>query len=155
MAAMDKIPQHLFEFGPFQLDPANHLLLRQGQPISLPPKAFDTLLLLVQRRGALLEREELLKTVWPDTFVEENNLTHYISMLRKALGEGEAGDSFIETVPKLGYRFVAEVREIQNGHDELLLAKHVQIRIVIHEEEEQESRDTPEGAAATDLLTSA
>ena len=149
---MDKISQHLFEFGPFQLDPANHLLLRQGQPVPLPPKAFDTLLLLVQRRGALLEREELLKTVWPDTFVEENNLTHYISMLRKALGDGENGNSFIETVPKLGYRFVANVREIHNGQDELLLAKHVQTRIVIHEEEEQESRETLEGAPATEAI---
>ena len=153
---MNKTPQHLFEFGPFQLDPMNHLLLRLGEPVSLPPKAFDTLLLLVQRRGALLEREELLKTVWPDTFVEENNLTHYISMLRKALGDGENGDGFIETVPKLGYRFVADVRQVDGSSGELLLAKHTKTHIVIHEQEEPLAKPVSQtaGSALSLLRTS-
>jgi DNA-binding winged helix-turn-helix (wHTH) protein len=147
-AAMNKESQHLFEFGPFQLDPGNHLLLRDGKTISLPPKAFETLLPLVERRGKLLEREELLKTVWPDTFVEENNLTHYISMLRKALGDGGEGSTYIETVPKLGYRFVGEVREIGAGNGELLFAKHVRTHIVVSEQEEQVS-DFGVGTAPT------
>lgn len=138
MAAMNKASQHLFEFGHFQLDPANHLLLRDGQPVPLPPKAFDTLFLLVQNRGALMEREVLLETVWPDTFVEENNLTHYISMLRKTLGESENENQFIETVPKLGYRFVADVREVGEERGDLLLAKRTKTHIVIRDEEEHE-----------------
>jgi DNA-binding winged helix-turn-helix (wHTH) protein/TolB-like protein/Flp pilus assembly protein TadD len=102
-----------YEFGPFRLDPAAHLLLRAGEAIPLPPKAFDTLLVLVRQRGNLLAKEELLNAVWPDSFVEENNLNQYISMLRKALCEDGAGPKYIETIPRLGYRFVAEVNEVE------------------------------------------
>ena len=102
-----------YEFGPFRLDPAAHLLLRAGQAIPLPPKAFDTLLILVQQRGNLLGKEELLNAVWPDSFVEENNLNQYISMLRKVLCEDGTGPKYIETIPRLGYRFVADVNEIE------------------------------------------
>ena len=101
-----------YEFGPFLLDPPAHLLLKNGQPIALPPKAFDTLLMLVQRQGTLLTKNELLNTVWPDAYVEENNLTQYVSMLRKVLGDDGNGNKYIETVPRLGYRFVAGVREV-------------------------------------------
>jgi DNA-binding winged helix-turn-helix (wHTH) protein len=105
---------HLYEFGPFRLDAQERLLLRNGAAVSLTPKAFDLLLALLQQPGHLFEKEALMKAVWPDTFVEENNLTDNVSRLRKALGEGENGQKFIETVPKRGYRFVAEVRK-QNG----------------------------------------
>ncbi|MGH8650434.1 MAG: winged helix-turn-helix domain-containing protein, partial [Burkholderiales bacterium] len=77
---------------------------------------FDLLLALVEHHGHLLEKDELMKLVWPDTFVEEANLSYNISLIRKALGDGENGQRFIETVPKRGYRFVAEVREL--GADE-------------------------------------
>ena len=101
--------KHVYEFGPFRLDAAEHLLLRDGETVPLTPKAFDLLLALVERHGRLLEKEELLKTVWPDTFVEEANLASNISQLRKALGDGENGQRYIETAPKRGYRFVARV----------------------------------------------
>jgi DNA-binding winged helix-turn-helix (wHTH) protein/TolB-like protein/tetratricopeptide (TPR) repeat protein len=97
--------QHQFAFGPFFLNPATHDLVRDGQPIALTPKAFDVLLVLVESRGRLIEKGELIRMVWPDTFVEEGNLYVTISLLRKIFGEHE----YIQTVPKHGYRFVADV----------------------------------------------
>ncbi len=111
---MEQQAKQLYEFGPFRLDAEERLLLRAGEVVPLTPKAFDVLLALIEQPGHLLEKEVLLKTVWPDSFVEENNLADNISKLRKALGEGENGQKFIETIPRRGYRFVAEVRE-QNG----------------------------------------
>jgi Tol biopolymer transport system component/DNA-binding winged helix-turn-helix (wHTH) protein len=108
---MNQQTNGIYEFGSFRLDAQERLLQRDGAAISLTPKAFDLLLALVERHGHLLEKDELLKKVWPDTFVEESNLSSNISLLRKALGDGENGQKFIETVPKRGYRFVAEVRE--------------------------------------------
>lgn len=111
---MDKKLKALYEFGPFRLDAAERLLLRDGAAVPLTPKAFDVLLALLEQPGELLDKETLLKTVWPDSFVEENNLADNVFKLRKALGEGEHGQKFIETIPKRGYRFVAEVKK-QNG----------------------------------------
>ena len=102
----------VFEFGLFRLNPAERLLQREQVPVRLPPKAFDALVLLVENAGHLLEKEELLRKVWPGTFVEESNLTQHISILRKALQDGEGGFQYIETVPRRGYRFIAEVREL-------------------------------------------
>jgi Tol biopolymer transport system component/DNA-binding winged helix-turn-helix (wHTH) protein len=116
---MNQSPRHLYEFGPFRLDRQERLLLRDGATISLTPKAFDLLLALVERHGRLVEKEELFQTVWPDTIVEESNLTYNISHIRKALGDGENGLKFIETVPKRGYRFVAEVRRLPGEANEL------------------------------------
>ncbi len=101
----------IYEFGSFRLDAQERLLQRDGATISLTPKAFDLLLALVERHGRLVEKEELFQTVWPDTIVEESNLSSNIALIRKALGDGENGQKYIETVPKRGYRFVAEVRE--------------------------------------------
>src|SRR5215471_12141255 len=109
---MNNKPKHIYEFGPFRLDAGEHLLLRDGVVVPLTPKALDLLLVLVERHGHLQEKEELFKTVWPDTIVEESNLTSHIAAIRKALGEGGNGDRFIETVPRRGYRFVAEVRDV-------------------------------------------
>src|SRR5262247_2872673 len=103
--------KHLYEFGSFRLDAAERLLLREGAIVPLTPKTFDLLLALVERHGRLVDKEELFQTVWPDTIVEESNLSSNIALIRKALGDGENGLKFIETVPKRGYRFVAEVRE--------------------------------------------
>jgi TolB-like protein/DNA-binding winged helix-turn-helix (wHTH) protein/Flp pilus assembly protein TadD len=102
----------IFEFGLFRLNPAERLLLRDQVPVRLPPKAFDALVVLVENRGHLLEKDELLRKVWPDTFVEESNLAQHISLLRKALQDGEDGPRYIETVPTRGYRFIAQVREL-------------------------------------------
>jgi DNA-binding winged helix-turn-helix (wHTH) protein len=103
----------LYEFGKFRLDPANRLLLCDRTSISLTPKAFDLLVVLVQNGTRLITKEELMTKVWPDSFVEETNLTVNISVLRKALGEGPEDRQYIETVPKKGYRFVAPITELR------------------------------------------
>jgi DNA-binding winged helix-turn-helix (wHTH) protein len=104
--------KHLYEFGPFRLDVGERLLLRDGVAVPLPPKAFELLLVLIEHHGHLLEKEELLKAVWPDVFVEEVNLSYSVSLIRKALGEGKNGQRFIKTLPNRGYRFVAGVRQM-------------------------------------------
>jgi len=105
--------QCLYEFGPFQLDHSERRLSQQGRPVPLTPKAFQTLLVLVQNPGRVVEKEELLKTVWPDTFVEEATLAQNVFTLRKQLGDDRSEAIYIETVPKRGYRFVAPVRLIE------------------------------------------
>src|SRR5262245_37406145 len=100
-----------YEFGPFQLDPSNRVLLREGETISLTPKATDLLLILVANAGEILKKDELLKVIWPNTFVEESNLTQNIFTLRKVLGDRRVDPRYIETVPRRGYRFVASVTD--------------------------------------------
>jgi len=99
----------LYEFGPFRLDPSERKLWRGDEVVALTPKAFDTLYLLVRNSGQVLEKDELITILWPDTFVEEGSLSNHIFLLRKALGENL---SFIETVPRRGYRFVGAVRQL-------------------------------------------
>ncbi len=98
-----------YQFGDFRLDPAERLLIRHGQPVSLTPKAFDLLVYLVARPGRLVEKTALMTALWPDTIVEEANLAFQISALRKALSDAREDGRFIETVPTRGYRFVAPV----------------------------------------------
>ncbi len=102
-----------YEFGKFRCDPREHLLLCDGRALSLSPKSFEILVALIQSNGRLLTKDELMQQVWPDTFVEEANLTVHISALRKVLGEIPGGPQYIETVPKRGYRFIAPVTEHQ------------------------------------------
>jgi DNA-binding winged helix-turn-helix (wHTH) protein/pimeloyl-ACP methyl ester carboxylesterase len=98
-----------YRFGPFCLDIRERRLSRSGKAIPLRGKVFDTLSVLVENSGRLLSKQELLDAVWPETAVEENNLNHNVSVLRKALGEKATGQKYIETVPKVGYRFAAPV----------------------------------------------
>jgi TolB-like protein/DNA-binding winged helix-turn-helix (wHTH) protein len=98
-----------FSFREFELDSVERRLLRAGKSIALTPKVFDTLVFLVERAGSLVSKEELIQGVWPRGFVDESNLTKHIWLIRRALGEGDQGAEFIETVPKIGYRFVAPV----------------------------------------------
>jgi DNA-binding winged helix-turn-helix (wHTH) protein/Tfp pilus assembly protein PilF len=107
---MSRLTKHSYEFGPFRLDARERLLLHDEEIVPLSPKAFDMLLALVENSGHLLEKNELMQTLWPDTFVEEGSLAQNISLLRKALDESES-QKFIETVPRRGYRFVASVRK--------------------------------------------
>jgi len=100
----------LYEFGPYRLDASARVLLREGAVVPLTPKALEILAVLVKHRGELVTKEELLKAVWPDTFVEEGSLTQNISILRKALGPDAEGHPYIETMAKRGYRFAAQVR---------------------------------------------
>jgi DNA-binding winged helix-turn-helix (wHTH) protein len=102
----------LYEFGPFRLDPTERKLLRGNQIVALTPKAFDTLHLLVRNSGRVLEKDDLIRMLWPDTFVEDGSLSNHIFLLRKALGEDL---TFIETVPRRGYRFVGTVRQLPHA----------------------------------------
>lgn len=100
-----------YEFGTFRLNTVERSLASAGRPVSLAPKALDVLIVLVENRGRIVERDELMKKVWPDTFVEDNNLAFNISVLRKLFGESGMSPRYIETIPKRGYRFIAEVHE--------------------------------------------
>jgi TolB-like protein/DNA-binding winged helix-turn-helix (wHTH) protein len=101
-----------FEFGPFRLDVRERRLTRDGHFVPLRGRVFDTLYTLVSRHGCLVTKDELMAAVWPDSVVEESNLNHNICILRRALGEKVTGQKYIETVPRQGYRFVAEVKEL-------------------------------------------
>src|SRR5689334_10465707 len=105
-----------YAFGPFELDADDRLLMHEGTIVPLTPKALDTLLILVERNGHVVSKDELLERVWPDSFVEQNNLAQNISALRKALGEKEGGPRYIDTVPKRGYRFIVPVTERLRPH---------------------------------------
>lgn len=112
---MDSLVRTLYEFGPFHLDPSERLLLYHGRPVMMTPKAFDMLVVFVERSGHLVEKEELMSAVWPNAFVEEGNLCVIVSMLRKALSVDTSEHKYIETVSKRGYRFSAEVRNVSEG----------------------------------------
>ena len=105
----------VFRFEPFHLDIAERRLLRSDALIPLRAKVFDTLCILVENHGRLIRKDELMRRLWPDSVVEENNLDHNISKLRRALQDGTNGQKFIETVPRQGYRFIAEVQEVSTG----------------------------------------
>src|SRR6266481_4404690 len=110
---MSNAVSYLYEFGPFRLDPTERLLLRDGHPVPLTPKAFDVLMVLLQHSGHLVEKRELIEAVWPTSFVEEGNLSVMIHALRKAFGSDHRDHTYIETVSKRGYRFAAEVKLIE------------------------------------------
>ncbi len=112
---MGQPDSHSYEFGRFRLKTAERILLREGQHVPLTPKVFDILITLVENSGQVVAKDALMKRVWPSTYVEEGNLTQNISLLRKALGETPGGAQFIETVPRRGYRFVAETSETWDG----------------------------------------
>lgn len=144
--------KQVYEFGPFRLDPARHLLLCDGRVVPLTNKAFETLAVLVQNNGRVVEKDELMKEVWPDTFVEEGSLARNISVLRKTLGEGPSDHQYIQTVPKRGYRFVAEVKEVVTASDAVdpVSVDHIQGEEVLLEETAVQASfsDTPDMTAA-------
>jgi pimeloyl-ACP methyl ester carboxylesterase/DNA-binding winged helix-turn-helix (wHTH) protein len=123
----------IYEFGRFSVDPAERLLFDGQATIPLAPKAFDTLLLLIENGGHVLSKEEIMESVWADSFVEENNLAQNISILRKALGEGVGGAKFIETVSKRGYRFIAPLRRFAPVEEDSLTIERTVARITIEE----------------------
>jgi DNA-binding winged helix-turn-helix (wHTH) protein len=150
---MDSRATHRYEFGPYLLEPAECRLLRRGRVVSLTPKLFDLLLVLVQHNGHILKKEELLEAVWPDAVVEENNLSVSVSALRKALGEDSGASEYIETIPRRGYRFVARVREVSDEPDALMIYERRTASIVIDEEEmggeDDQSLEVRQSAAAS------
>jgi DNA-binding winged helix-turn-helix (wHTH) protein/TolB-like protein/tetratricopeptide (TPR) repeat protein len=141
-----------YEFGPFHLDAVKRLLMRDREIVPLTPKAFDILLALVESGHRVLEKSELMNRVWPDSFVEESNLTQNISTLRKALGESASQHQYIVTVPGHGYRFVASVNEVCDEASVLMVERHVRSSIVAEQEEEIESRDLTGEAASQRTL---
>ena len=150
---MSKPAQLLYEFGPFRLDPAEHILLRDGLPVALRPKEFAVLLALVEHHGRLMTKDDLLQEVWPGQFVEEGNLNRHVSSLRRVLGESSDAPQYVETVPKVGYRFVAPVREIRDRSAALVIERHTIARIVTEEEEEEANgRDVIESASEPKAL---
>jgi DNA-binding winged helix-turn-helix (wHTH) protein/Tol biopolymer transport system component len=138
---MNHTGKSLYQFGDFRLDPGRRLLWKQDQPIQLQPKAFDTLLALVQHNDRVVTKDELMKLVWKDAFVEESNLTQNIFVLRKTLGETAGAHRFIVTVPGRGYRFAEMVRTIGES-DYVVVESHSQSRVIIEEEDVGTGDDT-------------
>jgi DNA-binding winged helix-turn-helix (wHTH) protein/tetratricopeptide (TPR) repeat protein len=108
----------IYEFGPFCLDAGQLLLFHRNEPLYLPKKDLETLLVLLERHGRIVEKDVILEKVWPGTFIEEGNLAKHVSNIRQALGDGTDGVSYIETIPRRGYRFIAPVKEVTGGSAE-------------------------------------
>jgi DNA-binding winged helix-turn-helix (wHTH) protein/Tol biopolymer transport system component len=130
MAAATKV---VYEFGPFRVDPEHRMLLREGQSIPITPKAFDTLLILVQHSREVVSKDELMKMVWPDAFVEEGNLSQNIFMLRKALGDSRDERKYIITLPGCGYRFAVDVRTLPHEDNDLVISRHSKSEIILQQ----------------------
>lgn len=126
--------KHCYEFGPFRLDVAEGQLLCDGQEVSLTPKAFQVLHALVENCGHVIDKEELMKRVWADSFVEEKNLADNISVLRKALKDDPKEPRYIKTVPRRGYRFVAEVREVIEGGADVVMRERERAHFIVEED---------------------
>jgi Tol biopolymer transport system component/DNA-binding winged helix-turn-helix (wHTH) protein len=109
---MSLLINHSYRFGEFTLDTDQRILLRKDKPLALAPKVFDTLLMLVQNGGRIIEKEELMNRLWPETFVEDGNLTYNIKQLRKTLGDDARRPRYVETIARRGYRFIANVEEV-------------------------------------------
>lgn len=165
---MPSLITHFYRFGEFILDADQRVLLRQGKPLLLPPKVLEALLALLQNCGRIIEKGELMTRLWPDTFVEESNLTYTIVQLRKTLGDNARHPHYIETIPKRGYRFIVDVeevlsdtgivsnelarrvgppvREAQDGANPISGTIYAEQVIGIHSIEEQHHHERPSGA---------
>ncbi|MGO9119799.1 MAG: winged helix-turn-helix domain-containing protein, partial [Desulfomonilaceae bacterium] len=126
-------PKVLYEFGPFRVDPDKQVLLRENQPVALTPKAFETLLILVRHSREVLSKDELMKAVWPDAFVEEANLSQNIFVLRKALGDTPEDRRYIVTLPGRGYRFTAQVRTVMPDGEDLVIETRSRTQLVVEQ----------------------
>lgn len=152
---MSQQAKRLYEFGPFRIDTANRLLLRDGKPVPLKPKVVDTLLVLVENSGRVLEKDELIKALWPDSFVEEGNLTQNIYVLRKALNSGAEAAVYIETIPRRGYRFVGQVKELSYEESGALPAARGEILLVNgNGEEATQQSEKPESSFVVPSISS-
>src|ERR1043165_9800867 len=111
----------IYEFDSYRIDVANRLLLREDEPIPLTPKAVEILIALIDHRGQIMSKNDLMKIVWPDTIVEDGNLSQNIYLLRRKLTEASNGRPYIETVARRGYRFNGEVHEVPTGNGRAVL----------------------------------
>src|SRR3974390_3189661 len=132
MSSMPSRPKVLYEFGPFRVDPDKQVLLRENQPISLTPKTFETLLILIRRNREDVSKDVLMNELWPDSFVEESNLKQNIFLLRKALGDTPDDKRYIITLPGKGYRFAGEVRTITQDGDDVIIGSHSRSDVVVN-----------------------
>ena len=140
---MSTPPKHFYEFGPFRLDAERRRLFRDGTQLHVSSKALDTLSVFVQNPGKMLGREVLMQAVWTDSFVEDANLTVAVSQLRKALGQDGNTVEYIETLPRVGYRFVGSVREVLEEPRPLMIEKRTLSQTVIEEELVSDATDQP------------
>src|SRR6185503_15914337 len=145
---MNQPPRRFYLFDGFRVDVGERLLFKENRELSLTPKVFDTLLVLLENSSHVLTKKELMEQVWPDSFVEENNLAQNISILRKALGEGKEGEHYIQTVPKRGYRFVADVSSAADDEETMIVRERTRARIVV---ERSDDDATSSGAHVIDV----
>lgn len=127
VTSADNETRHLYEFGPFRLDSERELLFREHEAVPIAPKAIQILLVLIRRNKQLVTKDELMQAVWPDTFVEEANLSRNIFLLRKALGESPQDHRYIVTVARRGYRFAQDVRLVVDGESNRVAASHSEV----------------------------
>src|SRR5579862_542002 len=125
--------RQLYEFGPYRLDPEKELLLREDETVPIAPKAFQILLVLVRHNKQVVTKDDLMKNVWHDTFVEEANLSRNIFLLRKALGESPQDHQYIVTVPGRGYRFAEDVQLVPEQRFEIVSASHSKVEVQVKE----------------------
>jgi len=138
---MSQPAKRFYLFDTFRVDAAERILFKEDREVSLTPKVFDTLLVLIENSNHVLTKKELMRQVWPDSFVEENNLAQNISILRKALGAGDRskeGEPYIQTVPKRGYRFVGDVRATGGDDDTMIVHERTRARIIVERTDEDE-----------------
>jgi len=136
---MSKQIKEIYEFEDYRIDAMRRVVTRADQPVAMTSKVFESLLVLVRNRDRVLSKDELMATLWPDSYVEEVNLAQNVSALRKALGETPGQNRFIATVPGKGYRFVCEVREPVSENEELLVSRHTRAEMVVVEERDEEA----------------
>jgi pimeloyl-ACP methyl ester carboxylesterase/DNA-binding winged helix-turn-helix (wHTH) protein len=132
---MNRPARRFYLFDGFRVDVSERILFKENREVPLTPKVFDTLLVLLENSSHILTKKELMQQVWPDSFVEENNLAQNISILRKALGESKEGEHYIQTVPKRGYRFVADVHTTGDDDDSLIIRERTTARIVVERDD--------------------
>src|SRR5271168_1339200 len=132
-ATSDQRSKELYEFGPFRVDPDREVLLREGQQVPLTPKTFQILLVLVRHSKEVVTKDDLMQMVWPNTFVEEANLSRNIFMLRKALGERPQDHRFVVTVPGRGYRLAENVHLVAADELSIIAADHSKVQIQVEE----------------------
>ena len=137
--------KEFFHFGAFLVEADRRRLTRGGEPLAVPSKVFDTLLVLLRNRDRVLTKDELMEAVWPDSFVEEANLAQNISTLRKLLGEAPGDNHYIATIPGRGYRFVADVQMAPLEQAEVVLQRQTTTRVVVQDEEEEDAAGAATG----------
>jgi DNA-binding winged helix-turn-helix (wHTH) protein/TolB-like protein/Flp pilus assembly protein TadD len=145
--------QQIYRFDNFRLDVRNRELLCDGRPVTLPAKAFDMLVVLIENGGRLIEKDELFNRVWPNQIVEESNLTVQVSAIRKALGERKENPHYIATVPGHGYRFIGQVLSLDEEEEEVTIERHLLSRVTVETERAQAQigEDSPNGGSFIDI----